>query len=171
MLTIFDIFTKNTTFVILISFKMSFSKRCTALLLAFFLMFSNIGLALNVHFCGENQIASQVIYSEVTTEVCHHEKLHHHTENEDCSSEKSCCGSSDDHSDCCKDEYITQDKSDVVVLKVFSFNVDAFVPVDNEFSFEFVEYSENIKQSYFEYSYNSNAPPFYKLYCSLIYYA
>jgi hypothetical protein len=151
---------------------MSFSKKCTALLLAFFLMFSNIGLALNVHFCGEQKIASQVVYSKTTTEVCNHDKSdHHHADEEDCSLEKSCCGTSNDHSDCCKDEFITQDNYDVVVTKAFSFHLDTFVLLDNTCSFEFVEYAENIKQDYFEYSYNSNAPPFYKLYCSLIYYA
>ena len=151
---------------------MSFSKKCTALLLAFFLMFSNIGLALNVHFCGEKKVASQVVYSKTADEPCNHEKPHHnHSENENCFLEKSCCSSSEDHSDCCKDEYITQDSSDIVVSKSISLNVDAFILVDNEYSFDFAEYSENIRQDYLEYSYNSNAPPFYKLYCSLIYYA
>src|SRR5690554_7417296 len=151
---------------------MSFSKKCTSLLLAFFLMFSNIGLALNVHFCGDEKIASQVVYSKATTEVCNHEKSHHnHSQDDDCSLEKSCCGASEDHSDCCKDEFITQDNSDVVDSKSFSFNVDTFVLVDTDYSFEITEYSEEIKQEYLEYSYNSNAPPLYKLYCSLIYYA
>lgn len=151
---------------------MSIHKKITALLVAFFLMFSNIGLALNMHFCGETKVASQIVYSKSNEEPCSHEKPHHnHSEGESCSLEKSCCGSSEDHSDCCKDEYITQDNSDVVVAKSLSFNVDAFILVDNEFSFEIIEYSENIKQDFFEYSYNSNAPPLYKLYCSLIYYA
>lgn len=151
---------------------MSFSTKCTALLLAFFLMFSNIGLALNVHFCGDEKIASQVVYSKATTEVCNHEKSHYnHSQDDDCSLEKSCCGASEDHSDCCKDEFITQDNYDVVVTKAYSFSVDAFVPLVDSYSFEFIEYQENIKQDYFEYSYNSNAPPYYKLYCSLIYYA
>lgn len=151
---------------------MNFSKKCIALSLAFFLMFSNIGLALNVHFCGEEKVASQVVYSKTADEPCSHEKPHHnHTENEDCLIEKTCCGTSDDHSDCCKDEYITQDSSDVITTKAFSFNVDAFVLLDNDYSFEITEYSEDIKQEYFEYDYNSNAPPLYKLYCSLIYYA
>lgn len=152
--------------------KMSFSKKCTALFLAFLLMFSNIGLALNVHFCGEKQIASQVIYTKVATDLCDHEKSnHHHTENENCSLEKSCCGSSEDHSDCCKDEYISQDNSDVITTATVSFHLDVFVISDNTCWFEFTEYSEDIKQDYFPYCFNSNAPPLYKLYCSLIYYA
>jgi len=150
---------------------MSLSKKYTALLFASFLMFSNIGLALNVHFCGEEQIASQIVYSKTTGELCNHEKSHHtHTE-EDCSLGKSCCGSADDHSECCKDEYISQDNSDVITTTVFSFNIDAFVTFENELIFDFAEYSEDFKPDYPYYSYNSNAPPLYKLYCSLIYYA
>lgn len=147
---------------------MSFSKKCTALSLAFFLMFSNVGLALNVHFCGDEQVGSSLIYSNSSEDPCSHEK--NHTE-EDCVLDFTCCGSSDNHSDCCKDEVITQDSSDVITTKAFSFNLDVFVVSDNEYSFEFSDYSEDIKQDYFEYSYNSNAPPLYKLYCSLIYYA
>src|SRR5690606_32151019 len=110
-------------------------------------------------------------YSKTTEEPCNHEKPHHTHNGEECSSEKSCCGSSDDHSDCCKDEYISQDNSEVITTTIFSFNVDAFVNFDNELVFEFSEYSEDFKQAYHYYSYNSNAPPLYKLYCSLIYYA
>ncbi|MGE4346719.1 MAG: hypothetical protein AB7D46_04805 [Flavobacteriaceae bacterium] len=151
---------------------MSFSKKCTALLLAFFLMFSNIGLALNIHFCGEKQITSQVVYSKTADEPCSHEKSHqHHSENEVCSVGKSCCGSSENHSECCKDEYISQDSPDVITTTVFSFVYDVFVVLDNEYSFEFIEYSDDVSQNYFQYCFNSNAPPFYKLYCSLIYYA
>jgi|SRR5690606_3500661 len=150
---------------------MSFSKKCTASFLAFFLMFSNIGLALNVHFCGEEKIASSLIYSQNKEDSCDHEKTHNHSESEDFSLEKSCCGLSDSHSDCCKDEYITQDSSDVITTTAFSFITDVFVVSDNEYSFEFADYSEDIKQDYLEYSYNSNAPPLYRLYCSLIYYA
>ncbi len=150
---------------------MSFYKKCTALLLAFFLMFSNIGLALNVHFCGEEKVASSLVYSNLVEEPCNHDEQYDHSEEENCSVEKFCCGSSDNHSDCCKDEYITQDSSDIITTKAFSFNVDAFVVSNNDFSFEFIEYQEDVKQEYFEYSYNSNAPPLYKLHCSLIYYA
>jgi len=146
-------------------------QRVISILLAFFLLFSNIGLALNVHFCGEEKITSQIVYSKTIEEPCDHAKTGHiHTE-ENCSVEKSCCGSSDDHSDCCKDEYISQDNSDVITTTVFSFNIDVFVAFDNELVFEFSEYSEDFKQAYHYYSYNSNAPPLYKLYCSLIYYA
>ena len=151
---------------------MSLSKKCTSVLLAFFLLFSNIGLALNVHFCGEEKITSQIVYSKTTEKPCNHEKPHHiHLEGE-CYLDALCCSSTpEDHSDCCKDEYISQDNSEVITSTIYSFNIDAFVVFDNELAFEFVEYSEDFKQDYLYYSYNSNAPPLYKLYCSLIYYA
>lgn len=149
---------------------MSFPKKCSALLLAFFLMFSHIGLALNVHFCGDEKVASSLVYSAMTDELCSHEKHDHHPK-EDCSEQQSCCGASEDHSDCCKDEVITQDNAEVVVFKAFSFHLDAFILPENDYTLEFTDYSENIKQEHFEYDYNSNAPPLYELFCSLIYYA
>jgi len=149
---------------------MSFSKKCTSLSLAFFLMFSNVGLALNVHFCGEQKIASSLVYANAVQELCDH-KDHNHSDGSTCEIEKSCCGSSDSHLDCCSDELITQDTSDVVVFKVFSLNLDAFVIQNFDYSFEQIEYQENCKQNFIEYSYLSNAPPLYKLYCSLIFYA
>lgn len=150
---------------------MNISKKCTVLLLAFFLMFSNIGLALNVHFCGDIKIASTVVYSKLAEEPCDHKEHHNHPSEEKCLAEGVCCDSSADHSDCCKDEFITQDNPDVVVVKAFNFDFSTFVLVENDFSFEFFEYSEDTKQDFFDYSYNSNAPPLYKLYCSFIYYA
>src|SRR5690554_6569051 len=89
--------------------KMSLHKKYTALLMAFFLMFSNIGLALNVHFCGDTKVASTTVYSKTIEELCSHVKQHQHPEEENCSEEKFCCGASDDHSDCCKNELIKQD--------------------------------------------------------------
>ncbi len=149
---------------------MSFSKKCTSLLLAFFLMFSNLGLALNVHFCGEQKIASTLIYASALEEPCDH-STHKHTDIGGCEIEKACCGSSASHSDCCKDEVITQDTADVVVFKVFSLHLDAFIIPTYDYCFEQLEYQENCKPNFVAYSYNSNAPPLYKLYCSLIYYA
>lgn len=150
---------------------MSLHKKQIALLMAFFLMFSNIGLALNVHFCGDTKVASTTVYSKTIAELCNHEKQHQHTQEENCFIEKSCCGTSDDHSDCCKNELIKQDNSEVVVVKAFSFALDAFVVVDNHLRVEFYDAEQDIKQASFSYSYNANAPPLYKLYCSLIYYA
>lgn len=139
-------------------------------MLAFFLMFSNLGLALNVHFCGEQKIASTLIYASALEELCDHSD-HKHINNGECETEKTCCGSSDSHSDCCKDEVITQDTPDVVVFKVFSLHLDAFVLPNYDYSFEQIEYPENCKPNFVAYSHQSNAPPLYKLYCCLIYYA
>ncbi len=150
---------------------MSLHKKKIALLVAFFLMFSNIGLALNVHFCGDTKVASTTVYSKTIEELCNHEKQHQHTQEESCFKEKSCCAASDDHSDCCKNELIKQDNSEVVVVKAFSFFLDAFIINDSGLKVEFYFTKKDIKQASFSYSYNANAPPLYKLYCSLVYYA
>lgn len=151
---------------------MTLRKKYTALLMAFFLMFSHIGLALNVHFCGDVKIASTTVYSKLITELCRHESQpHQHSQEESCFVEKSCCTASDDHSGCCKNELIKQDNSEVVVVKSFNFSVDAFILNDSRLWVEFYEVNQDIKPTSFSYSYSANAPPLYRLYCSLIYYA
>jgi len=99
-------------------------------------MFSNIGLALDVHFCGDNIVASELVFLQKTEDFCTHKDTNHQNHSEEnCTSEKSCCGISDDHSDCCKDQYITQESLDVVIVK--SISVDIFVVAKNIYFLEF----------------------------------
>lgn len=151
---------------------MRLPKSLTALLFAFVLMFSNVGLALNVHFCGDEQIASKVIYAKVIEDSCTHADAHKHTQLEEiCQVAQICCGDTDNHSDCCKDHTITQDNPDILITKSFSNGYDAFVLAENDYSVVFFTTSEDFRQDHFEYCFQSNAPPLYKLFCSLIYYA
>jgi hypothetical protein len=152
---------------------MRLPKSLTALMFAFILMFSNVGLALNVRFCGDEQIASTVIYAKVIEDSCEQTNIHKHVElEENCHKTQICCGeSTDDHSDCCKDHTITQDNPDLLNVKSFSFSYDAFVLTENDYSVVFFTTSEDSRQDHFDYCFQSNAPPLYKLYCSLIYYA
>lgn len=150
---------------------MRLPKSLLAFLFAFVLMFSNVGLAMNVHFCGDEQIASSVIYAEAIEDSCGHSDKHTQLE-EVCHETQICCGdNTEDHSDCCKDHTITQDNPDILIAKSFSFGYDAFVLVANDYSVVFFTTLEDFKQQHFEYCFQSNAPPLYKLYCSLIYYA
>ncbi len=153
---------------------MRLPKSLTAFLFVFILMFSNVGLALNIHFCGDEKIASTVIYSEVIEDSCGHPKTHNHVveAEELCLDKQVCCGDTDnDHSDCCKNQTITQDNPDILIAKSFSFSYDAFVFSEYDYSVVFFTTLEDFNQDYFEYCFQSNAPPLYKLYCSLIYYA
>lgn len=152
---------------------MRLPKSLTALLFAIILIFSNVGLALNVHFCGDDQIASTVIYAEAIEDSCGHTDNHAHTQlDEICQDVQTCCGdTTDDHSECCKDHTITQDNPDILIAKSFSFSYDAFVLVEDDYSIVFFTTLEDFNQDHFEYCFQSNAPPLYKLYCSLIYYA
>lgn len=151
---------------------MRLPKSLTALMFAFILMFSNVGLALNVHFCGDEQIASKVIYAKVIEDSCVHTNTHKHIQLEEiCQDAQACCDSTDNHSDCCKDQTITQDNPDILITKSFSNSYDAFVLAENDYSVVFFTTSEDSRQDHFDYCFQSNAPPLYKLFCSLIYYA
>gem|GEM_PF-1323006 len=163
--------------------------KITSLFLAFFLMFSNIGLALDVHFCGDNIVASELVFLQKTENFSTHKDINqenHSVEKSCCgipddhydrckdeylTQEKSCCGISDDHYDCCKDEYLTQENLDVVIVKSISVSIDHFLVAQNTYIFDFftsindenVFFSSNDRQL--------GKTPLYKRYCQLIFYA
>lgn len=145
---------------------MDFSRKCTALLLVVCLMFSNIGLALNVHFCGDKKISSQLIYAEHSaTDLCDHleDETHHHQDD-------SCCSKGKSHKDCCKDEILTQDYSEVIITPFyFTFQAVLFEPMT--FTPQYFALEKRVATPNYKYTYTSNDPPFYQLYCSRLFYA
>jgi len=134
-------------------------------------MFSNVGLALDVHFCGDNIVASELVFLQKTEDPCTHKDTNHQNHSEEnCTSKNSCCGQSDDHSDCCKDQYITQESSDVIIVK--SISVDVFVVAKTIYFLEFVNFPKNNNSEIsINKDYKSQKIPLYKRYCSLIFYA
>ena len=130
-------------------------KKCTSLFLAFLLLVSNVGLAFNVHYCGE-QIASVSLNTIVSPTI-----------------EKGCCEKIvAKKNSCCKDKVVNfQKKSDNTTIKAFSF--------DSHFSFLIQEWqtivfssNENFKSTQTaSYFCDSNAPPLFKLYSQYIFYA
>jgi len=136
-------------------------------------MFSNIGLALDVHFCGDNIVASELVFLQEIKDFCTHKDINHQNNSkENCTSEKSCCSKSNDHSDCCKDEYITHESSEVVIVNSISVSLDNFLIAENICSLEFTAFSKNIKPQVFRHeNYNPQKIPLYKRYCQLIFYA
>lgn len=130
-------------------------KRCTLILLALLLLVSNVGLAVNVHYCGDNIISLSL--KPIVAQ----------------SNEASCCDKLVLKKDsCCKDEVVSfQKKSDVAISKAIAsysyilacFNASAAV---TKFVASNVTSTEAI--SYFC---DGNDPPLFKLYNQYIFYA
>ena len=133
---------------------MKFRKHISVII-AFFLLVSNVGLAFNVHYCGD-EIASV----SLKTSVSSHDY------------EKDCCGVVEKKSNCCNDRIVQfQKKIDHSVLKafssdsVFTFTVEEWHPV---ILTPVSNFKSNQATSYYC---DANAPPFFKLYHQYIFYA
>lgn len=130
-------------------------KKLTSVILIVFILFSNLGLAFNVHFCHD-KIAS-VSFDFLTPEG----------DDSNC-----CCIKKDVKKKCCSETTIkTNKKSDNFLLKSFSLDFEQFVAVE-QFNFNFKEQIFSIEsQKLIENYSESNSPPLYKLYCQLVFYA
>ena len=126
-----------------------------SILLAMLLLVSNIGLAFDVHYCGDSiaSVSLQTNFSNDNAEV-------------------DCCGVSEKKSACCKDKVIKfEKKSDNFITKSFDFQ--------SHFDFLFQDFHPIVftKKSSFKhckvpsYVCNANGPPIYKRYCQLVFYA
>lgn len=131
-------------------------KKVTSLFLAVFLLFSNLGLSLTIHFCNDKLASVNVISFSSTTNL-----------------EKSCCCKvTEKKSKCCHNKVIkSQEKPDQIINKKFDFKFEFFVINQNNFS-EFVIKSQifNAQKSTFSSCF-PNAPPLYKLYSQYIFYS
>jgi hypothetical protein len=124
-----------------------------AILLSVLILVSNVGLAFNVHYCG-NKIASVSFVSQKTD------------------TGKDCCGNAIQKSSCCKDKKVKlEKKSDNSVVKSFAFQLELpfaaydWKPIAGLNPVDF-------KSSPFTAFYcDSNAPPLYKLYSQYLFYA
>ncbi|WP_333666313.1 HYC_CC_PP family protein [Flavobacterium sp.] len=130
-------------------------KKNLSLLLTFFLLVSNLGLAFNVHYC-DNQIASVTLSTASASQEA----------------EMDCCGVVEKKSKCCKDKIIKSEiKSDQLVAKSLSFDVDA-IPVYNDWQpivFTTV-FNFNTREN-FSYYCDAHAPPLYLLYSQYTFYS
>lgn len=139
------------------------SKKCTSLFLAFLLLVSNIGLAFNVHYCGDEIASVSSVYN--VEEVCEMPEIQ---------VEKACCAAeiAVSHKKCCSDKVVDlQDKGDDILVKNFSFQIDIpFVAVSWEpLVFPAVPIAKTLQQT--TYYCDANAPPLFKLYSQYILYA
>lgn len=137
-------------------------KKQICLLIAFFLLVSNSGLAFNVHYC-EGKIASiSSVFSD--EEICAMpvELI-----------EKSCCSKlQQTHKKCCTDKEVNlKSKAEKISVKSISFDLDSLFYVP-QVSASFASYSTPINQQQNLVFYcDAHAPPLYQLYCQLTFYA
>ena len=129
-------------------------KKHISVFIALLLLVSNIGLAINVHYCA-GSIASISLQSL--------------QKNED----SDCCGKKIEKSTCCKDKQIKiEKKADDLVVKTTVFNLDFPFIVSSETKFVAVNRVILQSQSKLVQHYcDSNAPPLYKLYSQYVFYA
>jgi len=130
-------------------------RKCTGLFLAFLLLVSNLGLAFNVHYCGDEVASVSLKMATITPNL-----------------EDECCGIMEQKTQCCNDKVVQfQEKSDNLILKIISFHSEALFQIEEWNPFIFAA-SPNFKSTPItSYSCDANAPPFFKLYSQYIFYA
>jgi len=135
-------------------------KKVTGVFLAVLILCSNIGLAFNVHYCGDEIASITSVYGadDSTTQKA--------------SEQKSCCAEkAKENKSCCKDKLVKlKGKSDVVV-KTFSFAIDAPFVIQNWNPTVFTPISVSGKTLPITYYCDANAPPLFKLYSQFLLYA
>lgn len=130
-------------------------KKQISIILAVFLLVSNLGLAFNVHYCADKIASVSVSAISNSQEI-----------------EKDCCGKVVIESKCCKNKIIkSTEKSDQITVKISS--VDAqYNLVFNEWQpVTFLEKSNFKPRDFATYYCDANAPPLYLLYSQYAFYA
>lgn len=131
-----------------------------SVLVTLLIIFSNIGLAFNVHYCHGK--FSGISFAYKTT---HCEKK----------AEPRMCCAMDAKADkkCCKNNVVKlQDNTDQVIVKSLVLDLAPFYPVDdwNPSQLLYTDAPFKIKENPSFYC-GSHAPPLFKLYCQYIFYA
>jgi hypothetical protein len=131
-------------------------KKHISLFLAFFLLVSNVGLAVNVHYCGKS-ISSISLNTVISSQ----------------NSEKGCCEKTTSENDsCCKDKtFHFQQKTDNLIVKAFAFQTDTAYLIEDWNPITFISFSNFKKIQATSYYCDAHAPPLFKLYNQYIFYA
>lgn len=130
--------------------------------LALLLLVSNLGLAFNVHFCEGKIAAVSTVYN--VEEVC---------EMPQPEVDKACCKEAAvSHKSCCDDKVVDlQDDADQIVVKTFSLSIAAPF-IATPYNPVMVAFKSAIQTDVpAAYYCESHAPPLFKLYRQLIFYA
>ena len=135
---------------------MNFRKH-TSIVLASLVLLANLGLSFAVHYC-KDEIAS-VSFQYQEDEPCVEDV-------------KSCCTTADSHDSCCSNKLIkVEKKTDDILVKTFQLDLEQAV-FNADWKPNFIAFeSENIVSNEVAFYCDSHAPPLYKLYCQLIFYA
>ncbi|WP_320815306.1 HYC_CC_PP family protein [Flavobacterium sp.] len=132
-------------------------RKTNILFLATLILFSNLGLAINVHYC-KDKIAG-ISFTTQIEEIC-------------IKDEKSCCKVEKTHDNCCSNKVIkAQEKNDTFLSDYSKIDFHSLYFVHNTS----LSLSKNnvfvSKKEIVSFYCDSNAPTFYKLYCQLVLYA
>ena len=138
-------------------------KKHISIFLAFFLFVSNVGFAVDVHYCG-GEIASikPVFWRTVESQN---------------TVEKSCCppkksNAAKEQEGCCKDKVFNiQKKSENTTVSIISFQVDTHFLLEEWKPIVFAKTSNFENGETTSYYCDANAPPLFKLYHQYIFYA
>jgi hypothetical protein len=132
-------------------------KKHISMLLAFAVFMANIGYSFTVHYCNDT-IASISLHSNFE-EPCSEPVV-------------SCCAVDDSHDSCCSNKIIKlEKKNDNFLTKSLIFETNNALLSTNS-KVEFAD--KTLLTSCIEnpaFYCESNAPPLYKLYCQLVFYA
>ena len=119
------------------------------------MLVSNIGLAFNVHYCGE-KIASVSLNNPFIIQ----------------NSEDGCCTIVEKKANCCNDKVVKFDKkSDNSIVKTISFQIDTPVISQDWKPLIFAKKSIFSKEKSTSYSCNTNSLPIFMRHCQLVFYA
>lgn len=133
-----------------------------SILIAFLILVSNVGFAINVHYC-KDKISSVTLAYKIEDSCDNHHK----------ESEKKCCAASgESHESCCTDDIVKlQDNTDNVIVKSFQLDLAQFCTINEWKSLISFTEAYRIKRDIPSFYWETNAPPLFKLYCSYIFYA
>ena len=125
-----------------------------SILLTFFLLVSNLGLAFNVHYC-DDEIASITL----SVAPAAPEKV------------DECCGVVEKDSGCCNDKVFKAEiKSDQIIVKSLSLNADFTVGIDYWKPQIFAQNNNLQQRESSTYYCDAHAPPLYLLYSQYTFY-
>lgn len=124
-------------------------------MMAFLLLVSNSGLAINVHFCEGNIAAISSAFAK--EEVCI----------KPVEAEKACCAKPDPtHKKCCSDKEVNlKGKIEKILLKTVSSDFEALPVLTPWKPAVFMQFVSENYHTTFAYCCDANAPPLYALYC------
>ena len=145
-------------------------KKHISLLIALLVLVSNSGLAFNIHYC-EGKIAS--ISSVFSNEEACFTSDSEQAKQKPIAVQKTCCAKIEKtHKECCSDKKVDlKNKTEKIIIKTISFDFEAaYFTIYNTPTFSTTGIQTNTDENVAFYC-EANAPPLYKLYCQLTFYA